>query len=471
MLASVWLAGARPLTPLRADRSVVMHGTAVKPEPTKPTRDQPVTPSVRYDMPEGKRPSWFHVPAPGGSNTRFAELQESLGELKLNTVCEEAQCPNIGECWNGGTGTIMLLGDTCTRGCKFCAVKTDQAPPEPDPDEPMNTAMAVGQWGIDYVVLTSVDRDDIPDGGAGHFAKTVQLLKISKPSIRVECLVSDFAGDHEAVGTLATSGLDVFAHNVETVERLQPYVRDKRANYRQSLGVLQAAKAKAAEAGKRVYTKTSLMLGLGETRDEVMQAMADIRSAGVDVLTLGQYLRPTEHHLAVRLPPSIKLAALVAIAPPRLSPPFACDHQAGHPCGTPSAPSLQGPPPLPPPSSSSAAKPPHARSLALTQVVDYVTPGEFAWYQEQAEAMGFRYVASGPMVRSSYKAGEFFMEAMMARDDGDEAAAAKLAEAGDEAEASTAARQAQAAGSADDAAAWLAERGIHPPEKKLQLEQ
>lgn len=321
-------------------------------------------------------------------------MQKSLGDLKLNTVCEEAQCPNIGECWNGGTGTIMLLGDTCTRGCKFCAVKTDQAPPEPDPDEPMNTALAVAQWGIDYVVLTSVDRDDMPDGGAGHFAKTVELLKIAKPSIRVECLVSDFAGDHEAVGTLAVSGLDVFAHNVETVERLQPYVRDKRANYQQSLGVLKAAKAKAAEAGKRVYTKTSLMLGLGETRDEVLQAMTDMRAADVDVLTLGQYLRPTEHHLAV---------------------------------------------------------------------VDYVTPGEFEWYREQAETMGFRYVASGPMVRSSYKAGEFFMEAMMEQDD---AAATEVT--GDVVAPAVAATPADAAA---EAKAWLAAKGIHAPEEKqLALE-
>jgi len=279
-----------------------------------------------------------------------------MADLKLNTVCEEAQCPNVGECWNGGTATIMLLGDTCTRGCKFCAVKTDTKPPPPDEDEPWNTAEAIANWGIDYVVLTSVDRDDLDDGGAGHFKRTVELLKFRKPTMRVECLVSDFAGDHAAVAALATSGLDVYAHNVETVERLQPYVRDRRAGYQQSIETLRAAKAAAVGDGRRVYTKTSLMLGLGETREEVLQTMHDLRAADVDVLTLGQYLRPTENHLAV---------------------------------------------------------------------VEYVTPAQFDAYQKQAEALGFRYVASGPMVRSSYKAGEFFMEAMMDEDEEKAAAASE----------------------------------------------
>jgi len=325
--------------------------------PTKPALDglkdiqQGLVPKVGGAMPEGKKPAWFRAPAPGGGHTRFDELKESLGELGLHTVCEEAQCPNIGECWNGGTGTIMLLGDTCTRGCKFCAVKTDTKPPPPDENEPMHTAEAVARWGIDYVVLTSVDRDDLPDGGAGHFAQTVGLLKFRKPSIRVECLVGDFAGDDAAVGALACSGLDVFAHNLETVRRLQPFVRDRRANYEQSLEVLRAAKRHAAAGGTRVYTKSSLMLGLGETRAEVLQTMADLREADVDVLTLGQYLRPTERHLAV---------------------------------------------------------------------VEFVPPAEFDELRTIGEEMGFRYVASGPMVRSSYKAGEFFMQAMI---DDDEAQA------------------------------------------------
>jgi len=224
-------------------------------------------------MPEGRRPDWFHVPAPGGKETKFDELKNTVKSLGLHTVCEEAQCPNIGECWNGGTGTIMLLGDTCTRGCKFCAVKTAAAPAPPDPFEPFKTADAVVSWGINYVVLTSVDRDDMPDGGASHFAHTVENIKLKKPSILVECLVSDFAGDLNAVSTLAKSGLDVYAHNVETVKRLQKYVRDHRAGYEQSLSVLRHAK----EVNRALYTKTSLMLGLGETRNEVLEAMKDIR--------------------------------------------------------------------------------------------------------------------------------------------------------------------------------------------------
>lgn len=304
-------------------------------------------PKVGGPMP-AERPSWFRVPAPGGDHTRFNELKQSVGELKLNTVCEEAQCPNIGECWNGGTATIMLLGDTCTRGCKFCAVKTDAEPEPPDEDEPWHTADAVAKWGIDYVVLTSVDRDDLEDGGSSHFARTVQLLKFRKPDIRVECLVSDFAGDLESVRALAQCGMDVFAHNIETIERLQGRVRDKRANYAQSMRVLRAAKEHARAAGVRLYTKSSIMLGLGETVEEVLQTMRDLRDNEVDVLTLGQYLRPTEHHL---------------------------------------------------------------------NIVEYVRPETYDWYREQAEAMGFAYVASGPMVRSSYKAGELFMKAMIDNDD------------------------------------------------------
>lgn len=224
-------------------------------------------------MPEGRRPDWFHVPAPGGKETKFDELKNTVKSLGLHTVCEEAQCPNIGECWNGGTGTIMLLGDTCTRGCKFCAVKTATAPPPADPFEPFKTADAVASWGIKYVVLTSVDRDDMPDGGASHFAHTVENIKLKKADILVECLVSDFAGDLNSVSILAKSGLDVYAHNVETVKRLQKYVRDHRAGYEQSLSVLRHAK----EVNSNLYTKTSLMLGLGETKDEVLETMRDIR--------------------------------------------------------------------------------------------------------------------------------------------------------------------------------------------------
>lgn len=291
-------------------------------------------------MPNG-RPSWFHVPAPSQDvASRYQAVKESLSDLSLHTVCEEAQCPNIGECWNGGTGTIMLLGDTCTRGCMFCAVKTDQKPPEPDPFEPFKTADAVAKWGVDYIVLTSVDRDDIPDGGAGHFATTVELMKHKKPELLVECLVSDFRGDEASVETLAKSGLDVYAHNVETVERLQKFVRDSRAGYWQSINTLKHAK----KAKPDLYTKTSLMLGLGESDEEVIQTMKDLRSVDVDVVTFGQYLRPTENHLSV---------------------------------------------------------------------VEYVKPEKFEHFKKVGEEMGFKYVASGPLVRSSYKAGEFYLTHMI----------------------------------------------------------
>jgi len=291
-------------------------------------------------MPKG-RPSWLRVPAPSADEmSRYKKVKESLKDLSLNTVCEEAQCPNIGECWNGGTGTIMLLGDTCTRGCLFCAVNTASTPPEPDPFEPFKTAEAVTKWGVDYIVLTSVDRDDIPDGGAQHFATTVELLKQSKPELLVECLVSDFQGDTDSVSILAKSGLDVYAHNVETVERLQKYVRDARAGYYQSIGTLEHAKKVRPD----LYTKTSIMLGLGETDEEVIQTMKDLRSVDVDVVTFGQYLRPTENHLSV---------------------------------------------------------------------VEYVTPEKFKYFKKVGESLGFKYVASGPLVRSSYKAGEFYLAHMI----------------------------------------------------------
>ncbi|KAK1283695.1 hypothetical protein QJS10_CPB21g01012 [Acorus calamus] len=201
--------------------------------------------------PSVKKPEWLRQRAPQGE--RYQKVKESLSRLNLHTVCEEAQCPNIGECWNGGggaggeedgiaTATIMLLGDTCTRGCRFCAVKTSRNPAPPDPMEPENTARAIASWGVDYIVLTSVDRDDLPDGGSGHFARTVQVLKNLKPEILVECLTSDFRGDLEVVSSLVHSGLDVFAHNIETVKRLQRIVRDPRAGYEQSLSVLNHAK-------------------------------------------------------------------------------------------------------------------------------------------------------------------------------------------------------------------------------------
>jgi len=244
-------------------------------------------------------PPWLKTEIPVGKN--FSRLKNDLRGLKLATVCEEARCPNIGECWGGeegtATATIMLMGDTCTRGCRFCSVKTARAPPALDPLEPENTAKAVVEWGLDYVVLTSVDRDDLEDGGARHIGQTVRHIKQTKPSLLVECLSPDFGGDLSLVECVTQdTGLDVFAHNVETVERLTPGVRDPRAKYRQSLSVLEHAKSSRAD----LVTKTSIMMGLGETEQEVLTTMKELRGAGVDCLTLGQYMQPTKRHLKVK---------------------------------------------------------------------------------------------------------------------------------------------------------------------------
>jgi len=291
----------------------------------------------------GMKPRWLKaVPTEGENYTR---LRETVRRLGLATVCEEAKCPNIGECWGGGkdgtaTATIMIMGDTCTRGCSFCAVKTHRAPPALDPNEPENTAQAIAEWGLDYVVLTSVDRDDYPDQGSEHFAETVRRIKQKNPNILVECLTPDFRGQTELIENVALSGLDVYAHNLETVEKLQRRVRDHRAGYEQSLGVLQTAKA----ANPKLITKTSLMLGFGEQPEEIEQTLKDLRSIDCDVVTFGQYLRPSRRHIPIK---------------------------------------------------------------------EYITPEAFNEWQSIAEGMGFKYVASGPMVRSSYKAGEFFLKAML----------------------------------------------------------
>ena len=191
------------------------------------------------------KPRWLKAPLPEGEN--YNKLKSTVRDLKLATVCEEARCPNIGECWGGkegtATATIMIMGDTCTRGCRFCAVKTSRAPPPLDPEEPENISEAVSQWGLGYVVLTSVDRDDLPDQGSSHIAKTISLLKKKQPDLLVECLTPDFSGEHDMIDRVALSGLDVFAHNVETVERMTGRVRDHRAGYRQSLDVLERAKS------------------------------------------------------------------------------------------------------------------------------------------------------------------------------------------------------------------------------------
>ena len=239
------------------------------------------------------KPSWLKVPVPGGE--RHAALKALFRERGLHTVCEEARCPNVGECWAMGTATIMLLGDTCTRACRFCAVATGNPRGKVDSDEPRKTAEAVSAIGLDYLVLTTVDRDDLEDGGAAHLAETVTRIRETSPKTRLEFLVGDFRGRCESLQALLASAPDVFAHNLETVERLTPGVRDRRASYRQSLEVLRMSR----EIAPRIPTKSSLMLGLGETADEIRASLHDFRSVGVDFLTLGQYLRPTPKHLPV----------------------------------------------------------------------------------------------------------------------------------------------------------------------------
>ena len=286
-------------------------------------------------------PGWLKQPIPVGDN--FKKIKQDLRGLNLHTVCEEARCPNISDCWGGSdksaaTATIMLMGDTCTRGCRFCSVKTSRAPPPLDPHEPEHTAEALSRWGLGYVVLTSVDRDDLLDGGAHHFATTIRKIKAKAPDMLVEALTGDYAGDVECVTKVARSGLDVYAHNVETVDELTPQVRDRRATFNQSLSVLRAAKA--AQPG--LITKTSMMLGLGETEDQLWKALRRLREeAAVDVVTFGQYMRPTKRHMKVE---------------------------------------------------------------------EYVTPATFELWRQRALDMGFLYCASGPLVRSSYKAGEAFIE-------------------------------------------------------------
>ncbi len=284
------------------------------------------------------KPEWLKIRPPGGEN--YLKIKGLLRQLKLHTVCEEAACPNVAECWGGGTATVMLMGDTCTRGCKFCHVKTGNPRGVLDLEEPEKVSSAIAELGLNYVVLTSVDRDDLPDGGAAHISETVAAIKRKRPETLVEILVPDFRGDLEAVKTVTQSGTDVFAHNVETIERLTKSVRDGRCGYRQSLDVLAAAKRHRPE----VITKSSIMLGLGETKEEVAVAMDDLRAAGVQMLTLGQYLRPSNWHLAVN---------------------------------------------------------------------EYVRPETFRELEAMGLEKGFLSVPSGPLVRSSYRAGEKFLEGLL----------------------------------------------------------
>jgi lipoic acid synthetase len=244
-------------------------------------------------VPAGRKPPWLRAPMPAGR--RFDEVRQTVREHRLATVCEEARCPNIGECWNAGTATLMLMGEVCTRACRFCAVDTGNPRGWLDAEEPANAARTVELMGLRYVVLTSVNRDDLPDGGAAHFAACVRAIKRRCPATAVEALTPDFQGVLRDVETVVDSGLQVFAQNVETVRRLTHPVRDPRAGYEQTLAVL----AHAKQHRPAVLTKTSLMLGLGEREPEVLETMDELRGVGVDLLTLGQYLRPTLNHLPV----------------------------------------------------------------------------------------------------------------------------------------------------------------------------
>lgn len=298
----------------------------------------------RFPLPQvpesTRKPEWLKVRLPHGDG--YERVKAIVRRTKLATVCEEARCPNIAECWGGGTATVMLMGEVCTRACRFCHVKVG-APPPLDPQEPEHLAQAVKEMNLEYIVVTSVNRDDRPDGGAGHFAHAITALRRESPKTLVEVLIPDFKGVERDLDTVAQARPHVVAHNIETVERLTPTVRDRRAHYRQSLKVLEYLKGRP----EGLYTKSSIMVGLGETNEELLQTCRDLRSVGVDVLTLGQYLQPSQYHLRVER---------------------------------------------------------------------FMPPAEFDALKAEAEAMGFLYVAAGPLVRSSYRAAEFFLKGLMKRE-------------------------------------------------------
>ena len=289
-------------------------------------------------MSSSSKPDWVRAKAPLGPT--HARLKELMKQYSLHTVCEEAHCPNVGECWGGGTATFMIMGELCTRACRFCNVKSGKPNGVPDGEEPANVARAVKDLELKYVVLTSVDRDDLSDGGAAHFAQTISTIKALTPNVCIEALIPDFGGGFAALQTVVQAGPDVIGHNLETTEPLTAKVRDPRASYHQSLKVLEHVK----QLNQRVFTKSSLMLGLGEREEDVLRTFRGLRAVGTDFLTLGQYLRPSPRNLPV---------------------------------------------------------------------VEYVTPERFGHYQKAAEELGFLYVASGPLVRSSYRAGEYFAHKMI----------------------------------------------------------
>ena len=244
-------------------------------------------------IPNTRKPDWIRVKAT--FDPRYNKVKQQVTEKRLNTVCEEGMCPNISECWSNGTATFMLMGSVCTRACKFCSVDTGNPKGWLDADEPINTAKAVSVMGLKYVVLTSVNRDDLEDGGAEHYAETVKAIKASNPNTAVEALTPDFKGIYSSIETIVNSGIEVFAQNMETVERLTHPVRDIRAGYQQTLDVL----AESKKINPNVLTKTSLILGLGETDEEIEKTMDDLIISNVDILTLGQYLRPTLNHIPI----------------------------------------------------------------------------------------------------------------------------------------------------------------------------
>ena len=288
-----------------------------------------IKPNPNKHIPIERKPTWLRVKSQNSS--KYRELKSIVSEKKLHTVCEEAMCPNIQECWSHGTATFMLLGSVCTRACRFCAVDTGNPKGSLDKDEPIKVASSIAHMNLKYAVLTSVNRDDLRDGGAEHFSHTIQAIKEKAPKVIVEALVPDFLGNKQSIEILLNSKLEVFAQNLETVSRLTKRVRDPRAGYDQTLEVLSYAK----QHSPSVITKTSLMFGLGETEEEILKTFDDIRRTGVDVLTLGQYMRPTVNHLPVE---------------------------------------------------------------------KWYTPEEFEYFKDLALGMGFLEVASGPMVRSSYRA-------------------------------------------------------------------
>jgi lipoic acid synthetase len=284
------------------------------------------------------KPAWLKVRAPGGET--YTNLKATFRALDLHTVCEEARCPNVGECWTEGTATVMLLGDVCTRGCRFCAVTSGDPRGAVDGREPEHVARAIAKLGLQYVVITMVDRDDLLDGGASHVARTVTRLHELRPDILIETLLGDFGGHLDYVDATIDGRPDVWAHNIEVVRRLQRTIRDARCSYETSLRVLRRVK----ERDPSRITKSSIMVGIGERDEEVVETLRDLRDAGVDLVTLGQYLRPTPKHAPVDR---------------------------------------------------------------------YVTPEQFDAYAAEATKMGFAYVASAPLVRSSYKAAEVFVRSVL----------------------------------------------------------